>query len=108
MRYRGWDKTEHPVSKRTATFAVQARPPPDRDTIVLSAGRYTAYDWHARSFATYMYADILYIVLLLFFLFAVSLCREGSLVERCLARSREDRSRAIEKEADKLTSRFPH
>lgn len=59
------DKAEHPVRRanRVESSRVLGRcswtsaPSVDRDTIDLSTTRYTAYDWHARSVTTCMYAS---------------------------------------------------
>lgn len=67
--YRGWNKTEHLVPAARSgrsfvlSFVMRLYKRALRDTIVLSAARYTAYDWHARSVATYMYIGTFYILL---------------------------------------------
>lgn len=60
IRYRERDKTENILLPwTTRVLAVRCgwtnAPSVHRDTIVLSATRYTTYDWHARSVTTYMY-----------------------------------------------------
>lgn len=80
-----------------------------RDTIILSATRYTTYDWHARSVATYVYTGTFYVLLFSSpsFLPTASPYRECSPVERVLrGHARIDQERSREKPKDKLSARF--
>lgn len=63
------NKTEHlvPVGVRAVRsfilFVMRPYKRALRDTIILSATRYTTYDWHARSVATYVYTGTFHVLL---------------------------------------------